>query len=247
MQKAYNLALRYAHVISYGNDSKDLVHNAYIQYFELTGGNLFDTHIRYVFGCVKKAYQRRFRATQYIKNRELITRKFEGLDFIQVPDTSLQADANIILREEELLRECFVRDLKKEVEAYQTVGYKANNKLGRTALPTVLQGFEQGKGVVQISKEMNVSSQTVSYYKSKIKTIAQRMQDQLMNPFNGNRATIIERLKRTTYEKHIDKYTEFNSTNDWADANEWHTLLTNDKAQGLLIIEGYKESLNRNY
>jgi len=62
------------------------------------------------------------------------------------------------------------------------------------------------------------------------------------NPFNGNRAKVLKTIKRSTYEKSKDHYSEFvYNTDNWADANEYYTLLTNDKAQGLLILEKKKD------
>lgn len=241
----YSQACKYAWVISRGIDWKELVHNAYIQYWNSKGESLFSAPKPLIIGCIWKALRRRYRENMYVYQNELYPRLFfDYNEEIHGYEDNLP-DSELISKEDELIFNSFMADLRRRVDSYETSGYKANHRLSSGVLSKVLSGIESGNAVVDIAESLGITVSSTKYYKKKIKEIAQQMREyQPHNPFNGSNISVTKVIKRETYDKNPDKYSEFKEE---AVANEWYQLLVNAEGVGLLIKEDYKESLNRNY
>lgn len=174
----YTQACRYAAVISRDRDPKDLVHTAYLYHHELTGGNMFDQPKGYVLRCVKNAWRRRYRATQYIFRGELITTEYFDISRLEI--------AGGITPERALMSKEFVDAFHRKIDTYKKL-------TGRPIHPTALKDFlwylEEGYTMPEITKEMKMSQTRLHHYKTKLKSIASEMREYIPhNPFNVNEA-----------------------------------------------------------
>lgn len=224
----YTEAVRYATVISRDHDAKDLVHNAFLYHYELTGGDMFDQPKGYVLRCIKNAWRRRYRATQFIFRGELVTPKI-----LDIWDHEVSGG---ITPERALMSKEFVDEFHRRIDNYR-------QSTGRPMPPSILKEFlrylEDGYTVPEIEVEMNVSRARLHKYTAKFKSIVKSMQEyEPHNPFNGNNVVPVKVVKRETYEKNPGKYSEFvYDTDRGADFNEYFMLLVNEKGEGLLIRE----------
>jgi hypothetical protein len=227
MPVTYKEAERFSWFVSSGIDPKDLVHDSFLQYYYSTGENMFDAPKNVVFQTIKNSYKRRLNGTFYVSNGIRIDHQwFDFKDQIWTESHETTITEEEQERINKLAFNGIIRELKKRASQYP-----------RLPLSTVIDKMDRPTN--EIADDLNVSEQSVSYYKNKIRTIAQSMREyQPHNPFNGNNLPVLKVVTRKNYDKNIEKYKDFKNDSDLgADYNESYTLLVNDLKQGLLIRE----------
>jgi len=226
MPVTYKEAERFSWFVCSGIDPKDLVHDSFLQYYMSTGENLFDAPKNVAFQTIRNSFRRRLNGTFYVSNGVQINHQW--FDF---KDQIWTESHETVMTEEEQERinklafNGIIRELKKRASEYP-----------KLPLAHVIDNMDQP--TAHIASDLNVSEQLVSYYRKKIRTIAQSMREyQPHNPFNGSKILVTKVVKRVTYDKNPEKYIEFKSDHEESDYNEWFTLHVNDKNEGLLIRE----------
>lgn len=222
----YKDAHRYAIVISRGEDGAlDLVHEAWLYHHNLTKGDMFDQPTGYVLRTIKNMRRRRYRAKQHIHKGQLVT----PMQF----DISEMEITGGITPEKAMISNEFVEEYYRRVDNYKKL---TGRPIRPNVLSKLLRSLEEGYKLTEVEKELGINLQK---YRSKLQTIATEMREYLNhNPFNANNTVVIKVVKRETYVKNPEKYSDFlYDTDRGADINESFTLLVNENGEGLLIRE----------
>jgi hypothetical protein len=165
MRSVYNRCISYAHKldpISY----KDLVSDAWLYNFKREGTDLFDKHPGYAMKCVKYIWLSNDRKQRYMYEGELYRYQFHDPE-------------NFIIKhhytpDREITTEYFYKELHKRVDAYRS---KSNCSLDPRILRRFLDLLDSGLTIKEISEEMEMSVKRLHYYKNKLKTIVNEINE----------------------------------------------------------------------
>lgn len=253
----YEKACRYASLIcknSYdGTTYKDIIHQAWVGYFDGNGGaNLFDEPIHFILKVIKLTWYAHLKSHYFFwrKNRY-------HKHYVKMPGTGYEEDVyddqrNVfdsrLYNSRTPLDETCSNDFLLVLDQ-MIANYRTNSSHGMD--PKILQEYiklvKEGWRVVDIAEKMGTTMPNVSRYKNKIKILISKMEknpDLLNSPFNGNKLKTPKKNKitRKHYEENKDKYNDYVwDTDRWADHNEFYTQLVHkEKEEGLIIIEGNK-------
>ena len=183
MRSVYHRACSYAFKCS-PQLSKDLVHEAWLRHYRKEGTDLFDRDIFIVLRWVKNVWFNELRSRMYMKDGEYRNRQFF------TPSEEWSDDAsNIILRssyalpDSEIITREFYEDLFKRVDGPQeTIGTHNNGyvkKLDPSVVKKLLELLDVGYKSAEICEEMNISPQSLYYYKKKLQKI---IETRALNP-----------------------------------------------------------------
>jgi DNA-directed RNA polymerase specialized sigma24 family protein len=228
MRENYQRALRYA-MKCCPPLYKDLTHTAYIRHYNKHGTNLFEENLGTVLRYVRNVWFNEVRDRKYQKSGELHTKQFVDID--DLPLSSGQPPDSILISKE------FYEELFRRVDNYNS-GHRTGWSLSSSVLRKFLDLLNQGYKSSEICEEMNISPQTLHYYKKKLKTIINQM-DEINNPFNGNRAIIKKKVSRKVFEeKYKDDYVYDPEKGTWCDYNETAQILVHrDREEYILVKE----------
>lgn len=224
----YERALRYANVLIWSwlgtYTPKDLVHDAWIQYYKYTQEDLFGKDIGTILKCIKNTNLNNYRKTYSLNGETKQYRVFT--DYNDQSENDITTHDQVYASKD--LENNFRNSLKAKLIADR--GTKANNTNDEKTIE-VFDLQVKGYTAKDIAEILNVSNQVINYHRNKIK-------DKLTNPFTANKAEVIKRVKRETFEEN-PKYKEQFEMGEWSDSNEYYTLMTSkeDSLKGLLIRE----------
>lgn len=213
MRSLYRKALRYAYVLDSQNQF-DLVHNAFLYYYKKSnGGNLFEQVEPYVMRCVR--YMWKWKYSNDTFNKQFID--FE----LSTNVTPLQ-----LLESKEAVDQIYER-----VKSYPSTHPYS---LKSSVLLEFLSFLERGYEVKEICVLMNISPQTASNYRKKLK---QLILMQINNPFSGNLARPVKKISLKVYEeKYKDEYVcDFNR--EWCDENETAKLVVHKEREEYILVK----------
>lgn len=212
MRNSYETAKGYAFKLD-NKYYKDIIHDAYICWYNKTGKNLFDEHRGVISQVVKNIWLSSLKKrNQYIYNGEKRYREYiETL-------TEYEQDSNgyvpfVYDFEEDLIIEDIINNIKNFI-----------SERGEHILDMLYMQYNQS----EIAKEFNVSHTTINNEVIKIKNIANKM---INNPFNGSRTNVKKRIMESEWNKRTDK-DEFELEAE----NEWNVLYIHKQSkEGWLV------------
>jgi hypothetical protein len=158
----YDKARGYAYRLDSEN-SRDLVHTAYIKHYDKTGGNMFDETMHYICWRIKMVW-----LTNYKKS---ITRNHENTQsrYVKMDEDYFDNIPTSVFIEENIDYQTFIGNFITNISVSNTKNETKETLFSVLAL--CLKGYRQ----VDIRKELNMSQQTVNLY---IKRLRQLYNDQ---------------------------------------------------------------------
>lgn len=169
---SYREYYSYAYVLC-GDLYRDIVHEAWLKYYEKTGLNLFDQNKYYVFRAIKYAHKSNWGEKYYYWRGETVQRQFTTED-IAVDGTEERYAAKDLA---DYYREII---LKKDAEVVKRSKRKSANPdlmikvLDR--LPYYYNDSPESAGdktdLKELSKDLGFSKQVIGYYIKKIRNYA---------------------------------------------------------------------------
>lgn len=203
---------------------KDLVHDAWVQYYTYRGKNLFDQPDYYVFRVIRNIWFNHLRSQTFMWKLQRYSKQNINLDDYELVSPTLPPDKALTSKE-------FCEDVYNRVKSYHSGD---RSSVEPEKLETVLTMLIHGYSNKEIGKHINASDAVVSYYKKKIKSIINDMQ----SPFAGDKIKISKKITRKTYEENKEKYGDYKyDPEKGCDFNEFFMTMVGPNGDYLLIKE----------
>jgi len=188
---------------------RDILHDAYIHWYNKTGKNLFDEPWKRVVRVIKLTYYGYY-ISQNIRNRQWF--EFDDNLF------------NTVTPEQQLIDSESFETLIKQIQ--QTYPRSSNQMV--QSLTLKLEGYQQK----EIAEKLGVPKSLITYYFNNIRSM------QIHNPFVGSKIIISKKISRKTLEANPEKYGAYKYDPDKdCDHNEWFELRVNSNGEYILIKE----------
>lgn len=197
MRSSYDTARGYAFKLD-SKDYKDIVHDAYLRWFDKTGNNLFNEPRSTITNVVKYVWLEKLRKrNQYIKNGEKHIRRF--VETLTEHEEDFHGYVPFVDNfEADLIIDDIINNIKNFI-----------SERGEHILDMLYLQYNQS----EIAKEFNVSHTTINNEVIKIKSVANKM---INNPFNGSRTNVKKRITESEWNKRTDKDEfELEAENEW--------------------------------
>ena len=205
----------------------DLLHDAYLSWYENKGENLFENPVGRIARVVKNTNGNNMSKRNWNWRGQVNRRQFSE-DVVGVTNTD-----NEINTSESLLGAWGMEFPKQQYESQDVVdNIKKNlNEFDCAVMELKMEGYSNR----EIEKIMERSNPIIT---RSIKNIKKKMSNALLNPFNGSRVKVVKRVLRKTYNTNPEHYQEYEKGDEFLE-NEYYTLLTSktNPKEGLLIKE----------
>ena len=205
----------------------DLLHDAYLNWYENKGENLFESPLGRIARVVKNTNGNNMSKRNWNWRGQVNRRQFSE-DVVGVTNTD-----NEINTSESLLGAWGMEFPKQQYESQDVVdNIKKNlNEFDCAVMELKMEGYSNR----EIEKIMERSNPIIT---RSIKNIKKKMSNALLNPFNGSRVKVVKRVLRKTYNTNPEHYQEYEKGDEFLE-NEYYTLLTSktNPKEGLLIKE----------
>lgn len=205
----------------------DLLHDAYLSWYENKGENLFENPVGRIARVVKNVNGNNLSKRNWNWRGQVNRRQFSE-DVVGVTNTD-----NEIKTSESLLGAWGMEFPKQQYESQDVVdNIKKNlNEFDCAVMELKMEGYSNR----EIEKIMERSNPIIT---RSIKNIKKKMNAALLNPFNGSRVKVVKRVLRKTYDANPEHYEEYEKGDEFLE-NEYYTLLTSktNPKEGLLIKE----------
>lgn len=187
-KQEYRKAKRYAHKVTSSRDN-DLVHDAYLVWFNKTGRDLFDEPNATIVSVVKNLHLKSFQTHSFMWRGEIYGKKYERLD-----DTESNfALENIVTPESILLSK----------EQFEILNANLSEFDKRT-----LQLITDGYLLKEIEGIQERSNPTITASVKRIKKQVAKLYMSYTNPFNGSRTVIKKQISEKIWNERKD-HSEF--------------------------------------
>lgn len=213
----------------------DLLHDAYLYWYEQKNENLFDNPVGTIARIVKNVNGNKISKNTWYWRGEVNRKQFShdikansSRDEYSQPDTE-PGDS--------LLHSWGMEFPKSQYESQDLVDWikKGLSEFDAKVLDLKVEGYNNR----EIEKIMGRSNPIIT---RSIKNIKNKMSGALLNPFNGSRVKVVKRVFRKTYDANPEHYSEYEKGEEFLE-NEYYTLLTSksNPKEGLLIKEVLKD------
>lgn len=191
---------------------RDLVHDAWVRHFTTTGEDLFNGSIYYALRAIRYAYQRIWGKDYYMVRGIRKQREFVDVD-------NLAHETN---PERLLISKEFCGEFRRQIDNYVSPHGQ------RIELKTYVDLVEQGFKQKEISVIMGILPTTATYYKNKVKEIA----NTINNPITASKTKLHQKMTYHQFEKLKDKE-KYKSTGE---GNEYFDLMVDEESgKGILV------------
>lgn len=205
----------------------DLLHDAYLNWYENKGENLFENPVGRIARVVKNINGNILSKKNWYWRGQVNRRQFSE-EVVGVVNTDNEKQTS-----DSLLGAWGMEFPKQQYESQDVVDNIRNSLTDFDArvLDLKLEGYKEH----EIQKIMKRSNPIIT---RSIKNIKKKMSSELLNPFNGSRVKVVKRVLRKTYDSNPEHYADFEKGDEFLD-NEYYTLLTSktNPKEGLLIKE----------
>lgn len=268
MLENYNKAKKYLYKVT-PELYKDILHDAYLNYYRRTGLNLFNQPNTNVIGVIRNQWYEELRKSLYKKNGErlpYIITEFDDHRYNPITPEDILVGKETLETVQQRTNQFEKPEIADYVLTLRIEGYDNKeiaeilnlslhqvkryvNNLGKDR-PGKVRRFS-GKDIEDIRK-LHASGQSLNQISIKYGCTIQTIWAVLKNksymhdsPFNSNPLKIKAKITRKEYELHPEKYEDYEYDIDRnSDFNEFYTQLSHKTENyGLLIVESRKLDL----
>lgn len=211
----------------------DLLHDAYLLWYEQKNQNLFENPVGKIARVVKNINGTKLSKNTWFWRGQTNRRQFSE-DIISKISVEKDDERQT---SESLLYSWGMEFPKQQYESQDFVDNikKSLTEFDARVLDLKLEGYKEH----EIQKIMGRSNPIIT---RSIKNIKKKMSGPLLNPFNASRVKVVKRVLRKTYDANPDHYEDFEKGDEYLE-NEYYTLLTSktNPKEGLLIKEVLKD------
>lgn len=157
----YTRLCQYAYRLNNNHSlSKDMVHDAWLNYHRYCGGNLFDQDILYGLRGVKMVWYHNLQHQSFRYKGQNYWKKVDSIDEFNEPLSTDNPFSYVDHQDK-------IGIVKKALNKYRA----KNNEISRSLLKSYLKMVEKGYTSSEIAKEWGSSPQQIDSYKRKLKKI----------------------------------------------------------------------------
>jgi hypothetical protein len=195
----------------------DIVHDAYIIWYDRTGNDLFDEHRGRVSQTVKNVFLNEVGARRFMYRGQYYKKQYFGSDHLRAEGDPEETYLN---KEEAIFKDSLIDRIADNL-----------TPLRATIFALLREGYNQR----QISKKLGVNPQNIQYH------VTQIIQHNSMwiNPFSGSKVKVTKTITLGQWEKRSDKddYME-------EDVNEYYRLMQHKESKDGLLVRLPSEKTN---
>lgn len=203
----------------------DLVHNAYLYWFENKNENLFTKPFGQIARIIKNVQANHYQKSTWCWKGQTAHKSFS---------TSLVTEERT---QDDILHQWGFEFPEQDVESEDIIT-QMRAKL-RPIDNRILDYKVAGYKPKEIEELENRSSTIVTKSLNRIKKV---MKETLLNPFNCSKVKVLKKISRKTYEANKAEYVDY-EFGEYAEHNEYYELLTSktNPKEGILIKEQMRD------
>jgi hypothetical protein len=250
-EEKWQRAFSYAYKCSGPWIYKDLVHSAWLYHQERFGTDLMEKEVGYVLRLVKWMWRYEVRRQTYeIEGERKQKRYYQVAEDVADPETEFVVVDSAPLALDAMVSDEYMTEFFRLVDNYHSGSVRSSVDPGE--LRRVAELLMAGFSGVEVAKILNMSAQTVSNHKAKVRDIVKTMNKEetnnskgymARNPFNGDRTVVRGVITKKVWRTRKNKPRRENY--ELVDYNEYYELYRQkETGVGLLVRLDTDDKIN---